>query len=86
MSKFEKLILKILLGNSDANIDFHDICNLLENLGFERRTRGSHNIFRKEGIITKINLQKDGSKAKPYQVAQVRKIIIDNKLTDIKNV
>ena len=38
--------------------------------------RGSHHIFRKENIIEKINLQKDGNKAKPYQVRQVRSIIL----------
>ena len=46
----------------------------------ERRCRGSHHIFRKEGISEKINLQQDGNKAKPYQVKQVRKIILKYKL------
>lgn len=33
-------------------------------------------MFRKEGIIEKINLQRDGSKAKAYQVRQVRNVIL----------
>ncbi len=76
MSKHEKLLLKILQGGSDANISFIDLCNLLKKLGFEERVRGSHHIFRKEGIIDKINLQRDDSKAKVYQVRQVRNLIL----------
>ena len=45
-------------------------------LGFDERTRGSHHIFRKHNVEEKINLQKDGNKAKPYQVRQVRNIIL----------
>lgn len=79
MSKHEKVLLKILSGASDANIQFEELCNLLENMGFEKRIRGSHHIFRKEGIIEKINLQREGNKAKPYQVRQVRNIIVKYK-------
>lgn len=86
MSQLNKLILKIFSGKSDSNIDFDELCHLLENLGFVRRIRGSHNIFRKEGVFTRINLQKDGNKAKPYQVKQVRKIIIEYNLIDFENV
>ena len=76
MSKYEKLLLRILQGNSDSNISFDDLCNLLKKLGFDERIRGSHHIFRKQGLIEKINLQRDGSKAKAYQVRQVRNIIL----------
>jgi len=41
---------------------------------------GSHHIFRKDFIEEKINLQKDGKNAKPYQVQQVRKLILKYKL------
>jgi len=80
MGKFEKLILKILSGQSDANIPFDDLCKLLQGLGFVMRIRGSHHIFRKEGVEEKINLQQEGSKAKPYQVRQVRFVILKNHL------
>jgi len=43
---------------------------------FEERIRGSHHLFRKQGIEEKINLQRDGNKAKPYQVRQVRNVIL----------
>ena len=81
MSKYEKLIVKILLGDSDTNIAFEDICELLRKFGFDERIRGSHHVFRKVGIHEKINLQRDGTHAKPYQVHQVRRIIILYHLT-----
>ncbi len=80
MSKHIKLINKILSGTSDASIGFQDICNLLIALGFEVRVRGSHHLFRHEKYREKINIQRDGSHAKPYQVKQVRNIILRNKL------
>ena len=61
MGKNEKLLDQILLGTSDANISFDGLCQLLIRLGFEERVRGSHHIFRKEGVQEMINLQKDGS-------------------------
>ncbi len=76
MNKHEKILLQILRGSSDANISFNDLFNLLKKLGFEERIRGSHHIFRRKGIIEKINLQRDGSKAKVYQVRQVRNLIL----------
>lgn len=80
MGKHEKLLLKILSGTSDANIQFKDLCNLLKDFGFEDRVRGSHHIFRKEGIAEKINLQREGNKSNPYQVKQVRNLIVKYKL------
>lgn len=75
-------MLQVLRGTSDANIRFEDLCNLLVRLGFQRRTRGSHNVFRKAGVTEKPNLQRDGNKAKPYQVRQVREVILKYKLGD----
>lgn len=81
MGKYDKLILRILRGDSDGNVSFKDLCELLKKLGFHERTRGSHHIFRKGEIEEKINLQKDGSKAKPYQVRQVRTILVKYNLS-----
>ncbi|MDL1891769.1 type II toxin-antitoxin system HicA family toxin [Sphingobacteriales bacterium CHB3] len=83
MDKFLKLIEQILLAQSDANIAFDDLCGLLDRLGFEKRIRGSHHIFRKAGIEERINLQRDGAKAKRYQVKQVRNLLIKYKLTEL---
>ena len=80
MSKLDKLILKILSGNADNNIEFSDLIKLLEISDFNCRIKGSHHIFYKDGIEEIINLQPNHSKAKPYQVKQVRTIIIKYKL------
>ena len=80
MGKYEKLLLQILRGNADTNIAFDELCQLLRRLGFEERIRGSHHNFRKAGINEKINLQAEGSKAKAYQVKQVRQVIVEYKL------
>lgn len=80
MSRLEKLLLQILRGTSDANIAFKDLRQVLLHLGFEERVKGSHHLFRKSGVEEKLNLQKEGSKAKPYQVRQVRAVILKHKL------
>jgi len=80
MGKNEKLIVRILKGNSDANIAFEDLCELLRRLEFDERIQGSHHIFRRKGIEDKINLQRDGSHAKVYQVRQVRNILVKYQL------
>jgi len=80
MSKYDKLLFQILRGTSDANVPFNDLRHLLTNMGFEERIRGSHHLFRRAGIVEKINLQREGSKAKIYQVRQVRAVILKYKL------
>ncbi len=82
MSKWDKLLDMILRGSSDANIPFNDLCGLLERLGFDRRIHGSHNVFRRADIVERPNLQRSGNKAKPYQVKQVRNIILKYRLRD----
>ncbi len=80
MGKYDKLIFQILRGRSDANISFANLINLMQHFGFEMRIKGGHHIFRKKGIEEKPNLQKEGNKAKPYQVKQIRDIILKYKL------
>lgn len=80
MAKYERTLLQILRGASDANISFEDLCGLLLHLGFDERIRGSHHIFTKEGVADILNLQPRGAKAKPYQVRQVRGVIARHKL------
>ena len=80
MVSLDKILEKILRGTSDANITFTDLCSTLTQLGFSERIHGSHHIFFKEGVAEIINLQADGSKAKPYQVKQVRNLILKYKL------
>ena len=80
MNRDDNLLQRILSGRSDANIRFDDRRGLLLGLGFAERVRGSHHIFRKEGVRERINLQRDGSHAKPYQVRQVRQSIVRHRL------
>jgi predicted RNA binding protein YcfA (HicA-like mRNA interferase family) len=77
MSRFEKLLLKILRGMSDANVAFDDLCLVLRHLGFGERVKGSHHIFFKEDVVEILNLQpRNDGKAKAYQVKQVRNLIL----------
>ncbi|MBI4654174.1 MAG: type II toxin-antitoxin system HicA family toxin [Nitrospirae bacterium] len=80
MGKHEKLLLQILRGTSDANIPFEGLCGLLKHLGFDKRIRGSHHIFTLDGVEEILNLQPKGAKAKPYQVKQVRGVVLKYKL------
>ncbi|MBI4631482.1 MAG: type II toxin-antitoxin system HicA family toxin [Chloroflexi bacterium] len=80
MAKRDKILDKLLRGASDTNIDFDDLCQMLRRLGFDERVRGSHHIFTKAGVEEILNLQTKGSKSKPYQVKQVRNVIIRYKL------
>jgi hypothetical protein len=80
VGNYAKLVRAILLGRSDANIGFDELRNLLLKLGFDERTRGNHHVFRRDGIEERINLQRDGGKAKPYQVRQVRAVLVRHKL------
>jgi len=80
VSRHYKLFERILHATSDANISFTQMCQLLKKLSFEERIRGSHHIFTKGGIEEILNLQPKGSKAKPYQVKQVRGVILKYKL------
>jgi hypothetical protein len=80
MSQADRLLLRILRGTSDANIAFEGLCQLLRRLGFDERIRGSHHIFTKEGVEEILNLQPKGRQAKPYQVKQVRAVLLRYRL------
>ena len=86
MGQFEKLLIKILCGSADRDIDFDDVCKVLSHFEFDVRIKGSHHIFYKDGIDEILNIQPDGSKAKPYQVKQIRQIILKYKLGGNLNV
>ncbi len=77
MGRRRKLYDRIVGGGSDTNVPFAQMRGLLRHLGFSEDTEGDHFIFRKEGIPFLINLQPDGAKCKPYQVKQVRRVLID---------
>lgn len=82
MSKFDKLLNRILRGTSDNNIQFNDLCSIMRSLNFNERVKGSHHISTRSGIPDIVNLQPKGNKAKGYQVKQVRNLIVKYKLGD----
>lgn len=75
-----KTYQNIMLGLTDSNIPFNGLCGLLKRLGFKERIKGSHHIFFRNDIDEILNLQPIGSKAKAYQVKQVRKVLIKYQL------
>ena len=81
MSKAEKLTGKILSGRSDQNFAFDDLCYVIERAGFQLRPgKGSHRIYYKDGVVEIINVQPRNGKAKPYQVKQVRELLLKYKI------
>jgi predicted RNA binding protein YcfA (HicA-like mRNA interferase family) len=82
MSKFKKILDKLFRGSSDNNFDFDDLVSVLKHLGFGFRIKGSHHIFFKEGIDEIVNLRSKSGKAKPYQVKQVRSLLLKYKLIE----
>lgn len=79
MSTAEKLFQSVMYGTQDRNIKFKDLQKLLLNLGFQQKeNNGDHFLYNYPGIKELINIQpdkKDRSKAKSYQVRQIRNFI-----------
>jgi len=82
MGRTRKTLDQILRGTSDANISFSATCHVLLRLGFQERIKGDHHIFTKVGVEEILNLQPRGAKCKPYQVKQVRSVILRYKLAE----
>jgi hypothetical protein len=80
MGKHQKTLEKVLDGTADKNIPFRDLRSLLTFLGFSERIKGDHHIFSRDGVVEILNLQPIGSKAKAYQVKQVRNLILEYRL------
>ena len=80
MGKHEKLVQKILSGRQDTSINFSEAVTLLQAFGFSLRVHGSHHIFDQDGIDELINIQPKGSKAKAYQIKQIRDLILKYRL------
>jgi virulence-associated protein VapD len=76
MSQFEKLFAALMCGTKDKGFLFSDLQAILARLGFQCRIKGDHYIYTRDGIDEIINIQPVGNKAKPYQVKQVRNIVL----------
>jgi len=74
MSKFEKLIQKILNGK---NVSYQDAEKILLSLDFELNIKGSHHVFRKAGYTKTISI-----KRRPllinYQIVNLKEILKDH--------
>jgi predicted RNA binding protein YcfA (HicA-like mRNA interferase family) len=82
VTQHDRLLRRILSGTADANIAFGELCQLLRRLGFQERVRGSHHIFTRRDVEEILNIQPKGADAKPYQVKQIRNIILKYRLGD----
>lgn len=80
MSGWTKTLGRVLRGTADANLRFDEVCSLLKRLGFSERIKGDHHIFTRDGVEGILNLQPRGGMAKPYQVKQVRDVIVRYRL------
>jgi len=74
MSKIEKLIQKILKGQS---ISYEEAEKLLIRLGFDLNISGSHHIFRKKGYIRNISLKRR-SELLPYRLEDLQEVLKDH--------
>ena len=74
------------LKSNLKNIRFNRLCNAAELFGFRfRGGKGSHVIYRRDGINEMLNFQNDDGWAKPYQVRQLLKIIDKYNLLNEEN-
>ncbi|MBZ0168695.1 toxin HicA [Candidatus Methylomirabilis lanthanidiphila] len=80
MTRYDALLSRILRGDSDAAIPFNSLRYLLRRFEFDERIRGDHYIFTKENVVEILNLQPRGRYAKPYQVRQVRGVLVKYRL------
>ena len=76
MGEAEKLYKHIMLRRSDSSVPFSGLRGLLKKLGFDERIRGDHHIFTMTGVEEILNLQPRAGHAKPYQVKQIRGVIL----------
>ena len=76
------VLSRVLRGSSDTSIRFSEMRALLSRLGFAERIKGSHHIFTREDVDEILNLQPRNSLAKPYQVKQVRKVLVRYNLAE----
>ncbi len=72
----DKIYKKIMLARSDNNIKFKDLQTLLSHFEFKCRIKGDHHIYYRDDIDEIINIQPIKNMAKPYQVKQIRNLII----------
>ena len=69
-AQLERLLEQV--RSNPRSVPFRVLLRLLAQMGYELdRQRGSHMIFKRRDAGPRINLQRKGTLAKPYQVRQV---------------
>jgi len=72
--KNQKLLLRIL--KNQKNVKYDDFAKLLKGFGFELdRAKGSHYIYKRDGISELINIQNVDGEVKPYQIKQLLSLV-----------
>ncbi len=74
MSKYEKLIKKVLDGQ---NISYKQAETLLLRLGFEVEICGSHHVFRKTGYPRNVSIKRR-PQLLPYQLRDLKEVLVDH--------
>lgn len=74
MSKLEKLIHKILNGK---NVSYNEAENVLMNLGFQLKIRGSHHNFRKPQYHRTLSIKRR-SQLFSYQIDDLKEVLKDH--------
>ena len=74
MSKFDKLIKRILDGQS---ISYEEAEKLLSSLGFIMKSEGAHHVFRRKGYAKNISIKKR-PQLFPYQIKDLKEVLKDH--------
>lgn len=74
MSKYEKLIKKILKGTS---VTYKEAENVFLKLGFKLKTKGSHHIFRKPGYNKTVSFKRR-TQLLTYQIEDLKEVLKDH--------
>jgi predicted RNA binding protein YcfA (HicA-like mRNA interferase family) len=76
MASSRKVLDAILRGQ--GVIAFRDLERLLGQMGFSlARVSGSHHIYVHPKATRPVNIQRSGKDAKPYQIRQIRDMIVE---------
>jgi hypothetical protein len=78
MARTNKLLDQILRGGADGKHPFFRYG--APSQAFRERVKGSHHIFFRDGVAEILSLQPHSGRCKPYQVKQVRNVIINYRL------
>jgi len=78
MARWKKTVAKILAETRFQNLDFADFEGAVKGVGYSyTRTKGSHDTYEQDGWES-MHLQPENGKAKPYQVRQFKKELINH--------